>query len=197
MKHPLALLALCAGLLAPAAHAAVPVSHDHLELELGVIEPERDSGLDWYHLGLSGSWSLNPDWLLLARVTGVAADADGLEFAGSRQTLELGYRLSLSRATDLVLGAGPAAQAIRIGDSEYQYDAGYTASISLRFALGPRLDGGGKLSSTRLDGATATTLRLQASYRLSARLDAGAFFESEKVEGMETELTGVNLRLRF
>jgi hypothetical protein len=194
MKYPLAVLALCTGVLA---HAGTPVSHDYVELELGVIEPEVDPGFDLYQVALSGSWSLNQQWLLMARVTGVAADGDETEFVGSRQTLELGYRQPLSRDTDLVLTLGPASDAVRVGESEYEYDAGYTASVGLRFALAPQLEAGGRIASTRIDGTSSTTLRLQATYVLSEHLGIGAFFETEKAEGAEVDTGGLSLRVQF
>lgn|SRR5690554_1435344 len=197
MKYPLAILALCTGMLAHAGTAIAPVSHDHLELELGAIEWEDAPSIDVYHLALSGSLSLDQHWLLLARVTGVAANIDGLEFQGSQQSLEMGFRQPMSRDTDLVVTLGPASQAIRMKKSRYEYDAGYTASVGLRFALAPQLEGGGKLSSTRVDGITTTTVRLQGLYRLNRTLGLGLFFESARAEGVEDKLTGLNLRLQF
>jgi len=196
MKYPLAALALCTGVLAHAGTASASVSHDYVELELGVIEPEVDPGFDLYQVALSGSWSLNQQWLLMARVTGVAVDIDGIEFQGSRQTLELGYRQPMSRDTDLVFTLGPASNAVRVGESTYEYDAGYTASVGLRFALAPQLEGGGRLSSTRIDGSTATTLRLQATYALNEHIGIGAFYETENLEGAEANITGLSLRVQ-
>lgn len=154
--------------------AAPALTYDHVDLRYISVSLDTPS-VDASGYGVSGSWSLNPQWYASAGYGSVETDDFTFNGAtGSTQTgtlsLGLGWHRGVGKSsTDFVLegsllSVSASGQGGFTGDSD---DTGFGLEAGFRGAWTPKAEWGASLGYVSIFSDTDTSLVLRSRYRLS------------------------------